>query len=51
MTNTSVNPARSLGVALFEGGWALEQLWMFIVAPVLGAIVGAIVYRIVGGDD
>ena len=51
VTNTSVNPARSLGVALFEGGWALEQLWMFIVAPVLGAIVGAIVYRIVGGDD
>ena len=50
-TGTSVNPARSLGVALFEGGWALEQLWMFIVAPVLGAIVGAIVYRIVGGDD
>ena len=51
VTNTSVNPARSLGVALFEGGWALEQLWMFIVAPVLGAIVGAIVYRIVGGED
>lgn len=51
VTNTSVNPARSLGVALFEGGWALEQLWMFIVAPVLGSIVGAIVYRIVGGDD
>ena len=51
VTNTSVNPTRSLGVALFEGGWALEQLWMFIVAPVLGAIVGAIVYRIVGGDD
>jgi aquaporin Z len=39
--NTSVNPARSLGPALFVGGWALEQLWLFIVAPVIGAVAGA----------
>jgi aquaporin Z len=39
--NTSVNPARSLGPALFVGGWALEQLWLFIVAPIIGAVVGA----------
>jgi aquaporin Z len=41
ITNTSVNPARSIGPAIFVGGWALEQLWMFIVAPLLGALVGA----------
>jgi len=41
ITNTSVNPARSTGPALFVGGWALEQLWLFIVAPVIGAVVGA----------
>jgi aquaporin Z len=41
ITNTSVNPARSIGPALFVGGWALEQLWMFIVAPLVGALVGA----------
>lgn len=44
VTNTSVNPARSLGPALFVGGWALEQVWLFFVAPILGAILGAIVY-------
>jgi aquaporin Z len=44
ITNTSVNPARSLGPALFVGGWALQQLWMFIVAPFVGAIIAAIVY-------
>jgi aquaporin Z len=44
ITNTSVNPARSIGPALFVGGWALQQLWMFIVAPFLGAIIAAIVY-------
>jgi aquaporin Z len=41
ITNTSVNPARSIGPALFVGGWALEQLWMFIVAPLVGALIGA----------
>jgi aquaporin Z len=44
ITNTSVNPARSIGPALFVGGWALQQLWLFIVAPFVGAIVAAIVY-------
>jgi aquaporin Z len=47
VTNTSVNPARSTGPALFVGGWALEQLWLFWVAPIVGAIVGAIAYRLV----
>jgi aquaporin Z len=45
VTNTSVNPARSTGPALFVGGWALSQLWLFWVAPIAGGIVGAIVYR------
>ncbi|MBV8124214.1 MAG: aquaporin Z [Paucibacter sp.] len=47
VTNTSVNPARSTGVALFAGGWAVEQLWAFWVAPILGAVLGAGVYRII----
>jgi len=42
--NTSVNPARSLGPALFVGGWALGQLWLFIVAPIIGAVVGAVLH-------
>lgn len=41
VTNTSVNPARSIGPALFVGGWAIEQLWLFVVAPLVGALVGA----------
>jgi aquaporin Z len=45
VTNTSVNPARSTGPALFVGDWALEQLWMFWVAPIIGAIIGAFIYR------
>jgi len=45
VTNTSVNPARSTSQALFVGGWALEQLWLFWVAPIVGAGLGAIVYR------
>lgn len=45
VTNTSVNPARSIGPALFVGGWALQQLWLFILAPLAGAILAAIVYR------
>jgi aquaporin Z len=44
ITNTSVNPARSIGPALFVGGWALQQLWLFIVAPLIGAGVAAAVY-------
>ena len=45
VTNTSVNPARSTGPALIVGGWATEQLWLFWVAPILGAVVGALIYR------
>src|SRR4051812_289831 len=45
VTNTSVNPARSTGPAVFVGGWAIEQLWMFWVAPIIGGVVGAFVYR------
>ena len=45
VTNTSVNPARSTGPAVFVGDWALEQLWMFWVAPIVGALIGAVVYR------
>jgi aquaporin Z len=45
VTNTSVNPARSLGPALFAGGWALEQLWAFIVFPLVGAVLGGLLYR------
>ena len=48
VTNTSVNPARSTGVALFAGGWALSQLWLFWLAPILGAVLGAGVYRFIG---
>ena len=51
VTNTSVNPARSLGPALFVGGWALQQLWLFWVAPVGGALVAGFAYRYVGGVD
>jgi aquaporin Z len=45
VTNTSVNPARSTGVALFVGGWAMEQLWLFWVAPIIGALLGGATYR------
>ena len=45
VTNTSVNPARSTGVALFQGSWALSQLWLFWLAPIVGAILAGIVYR------
>jgi len=45
ITNTSVNPARSTGVAIFQGGWAVSQLWLFWVAPIIGAILAGIVYR------
>ncbi len=45
VTNTSVNPARSTGVAIFQGGWAIDQLWMFWLVPIAGAIVGGLIYR------
>jgi len=48
VTNTSVNPARSTGVAVFAGGWAVEQLWAFWVAPIAGSLLGAAVYRFIG---
>ncbi len=52
ITNTSVNPARSLGPAIFEGGTSLSQLWLFIVAPVVGGAIGAVVWKLAtGGDD
>ena len=46
MTNMSVNPARSIGPALFVGGWALQQLWLFILMPLLGAAAAGYVYRV-----
>jgi len=51
VTNTSVNPARSLGVALYVGDWAVSQLWLFWVAPMIGAVLGAVVYRFIGSTD
>ncbi|HEX4301385.1 MAG TPA: aquaporin Z [Rhizomicrobium sp.] len=52
VTNTSVNPARSIGVAIFQGGWALEQLWLFILAPLVGAaLAGAVQRWFVGGSE
>lgn len=45
VTNTSVNPARSLAVAIFQGGWALQQLWLFLVMPVIGGVLGGVIYR------
>ena len=51
VTNTSVNPARSTGVAVFVGGWALAQLWLFWIAPIVGAFIAGLVYPAVAGDD
>ena len=51
VTNTSVNPARSTGPALFVGGEALNQLWLFWLAPIVGGIVGAVVYRAIAADS
>ncbi len=48
VTNTSVNPARSTGPAIFAGGWALGQLWLFWVAPILGAAIAGVAYRWLG---
>ena len=50
VTNTSVNPARSTGPALIVGGWAIQQLWMFWLAPMVGAAIGAVVYRWLGKE-
>lgn len=51
VTNTSVNPARSTGVAVFVDGWAISQLWLFWLAPIVGAVLGAVIYRFIGSDD
>jgi aquaporin Z len=51
VTNTSVNPARSTGVAIFAGGWAISQLWLFWIAPIIGGILGALVYRVIGKEE
>jgi aquaporin Z len=50
VTNTSVNPARSTGVALYVGGWAIAQLWLFWVAPIAGAVLGGLIYRFLGEE-
>jgi aquaporin Z len=51
ITNTSVNPARSTGVALFVGDWAIAQLWLFWVAPIVGAVIGAAIYRLIAAPN
>jgi aquaporin Z len=51
VSNTSVNPARSTGVALFQGSGAISQLWLFWLAPIVGAVLGALVYRFIGSED
>jgi aquaporin Z len=51
VTNTSVNPARSTGVAVYVGGWAIAQLWLFWVAPIVGALLGAVTYRFIAGEE
>jgi aquaporin Z len=50
VTNTSVNPARSTGVALFVGDWAISQLWLFWVAPLIGGVLGAVIYRFIADE-
>lgn len=51
VTNTSVNPARSTAVAMYVGDWATSQLWLFWVAPIIGAILGAVIYKAIAGKD
>ena len=51
VTNTSVNPARSTAVALFVGGWAIQQLWLFWVAPIVGAVLGSVAYRAIADEQ
>jgi aquaporin Z len=50
VTNTSVNPARSTGVAVFVGDWAISQLWLFWLAPIVGGIIGALIYKYIGSE-
>lgn len=51
VTNTSVNPARSTGVAVFVGDWAVAQLWLFWLAPIVGGAIGALMYRLIGNTE
>jgi aquaporin Z len=51
VTNTSVNPARSTAVAVFVGDWAVAQLWLFWVAPIVGGMLGAVIYRFIGSEE
>jgi aquaporin Z len=51
VTNTSVNPARSTGVAVYVGGWAVAQLWLFWLAPIVGALLGALAYRAIAAKE
>ncbi|MCK5741927.1 MAG: aquaporin, partial [Chlorobi bacterium] len=51
ITNTSVNPARSTSQAIFAGGWAVDQLWLFWVAPIVGAILAGLVYRFISPEE
>jgi aquaporin Z len=51
VTQTSVNPARSTGVAVYVGGWAIAQLWLFWVAPIVGGAIGALLYKALGTDE
>ncbi len=51
VTNTSVNPARSTGVALFADGWALQQLWLFWLAPLAGAAIGSVIWKILDTEE
>jgi len=50
VTNTSVNPARSISQAIFAGGWAIDQLWLFIIAPIIGAVLAGLVYKIISPE-
>jgi aquaporin Z len=50
VTNTSVNPARSTGPALVVGGWAIQQLWLFWVAPIIGGLLGGVIYKMIGAE-
>jgi len=51
VTNTSVNPARSTGVAIFQHGWALKQLWLFWLAPIAGGVAGALAYKFIASEE
>ena len=51
VTNTSVNPARSTGVAIYQGSWAIDQLWLFWLAPIVGALIGALIYRTISTEE